>query len=140
MGENNNEASEIIKKEWKDELKLIENYIFEEITKKLDTYDIEDLVKSCVERSDGIKEILRRLSVIEGMLINLSNQLLYSGTSGTYTSSSTGTWNSSIWSGSNISSQTDGSDQANLANLGDLLSCYKEDTKVGTDSLTKCGK
>ena len=138
MGEdcNTTDASSVIKEEWKDELKLIENYIFDEITKKLDTYDIEDVVKSCVEKSDGIKEILRKLSVIEGMLISLSNQLSYSGT---YTRS-TGTWNPSIWSGSNISSQTDGSDQANLANLGDLLSCYKEDTKVGTDSLTKCGK
>lgn len=128
------DASNVIKKEWSEELKLIENYIFEEITKKIDTYDIEDIVKSCVEKSDGIKEILKKLSVIEGMLVNLSNQLLFQGS--TYTSSSPNSWNNSIWSSSNLTANI-GPDQVSL---GDLLS-VKEDISTKADSsTTECGK
>lgn len=129
------EASNVIKKEWSEELKLIENYIFEEITKKIDTYDIEDIVKSCVEKSDGIKEILKKLSVIEGMLVNLSNQLLFQGT--TYTSSSPNSWNNSIWSSSNLTANI-GPDQVSL---GDLLSVTHGDPSTLADSsTTECGK
>lgn len=135
MGEDNNtmDASSVIKEEWKDELKLIENYIFEEITKKIDTYDIEDIVKSCVEKSDGIKEILKKLNAIEGMLVNLSNQLLFQGT---YTSSSSGSWDNSIWKNSTLTANI-GPDQVSL---GDLLS-VKEDISTKADSSTaECGK
>lgn len=132
MGENNNtiDASGIIKKEWKDELKLIENYIFEEITKKIDTYDIEDIVKSCVEKSDGIKEILQKLSSIESMLVNLNN-LLYQGTTLTNSPS----WNQSAWGSSSLT--VTGPDQVSL---GDLLSVTYGETSTKADSSAKCGK
>lgn len=130
MGENNNntiDASVVIKKEWKDELKLIENYIFEEITKKLDTYDIEDVVKSCVEKSDGIKEILQKLNAIESMLVNLNN-LLYQGTTLTNSPS----WNQSVWGSSSLTAT--GPDQISL---GDLLGCYTGETSTKADSSGK---
>lgn len=133
MGENNNntiDASVVIKKEWKDELKLIENYIFEEITKKLDTYDIEDVVKSCVEKSDGIKEILQKLSSIESMLVNLNN-LLYQGTTLTNSPS----WNQSAWGSSSLT--VTGPDQVSL---GDLLSVTYGDPSTKADSSAECGK
>ena len=130
MGEDCNtlDASSVIKEEWKDELKLIENYIFDEITKKLDTYDIEDVVKSCVEKSDGIKEILRRLSSIENMLVNLNN-LLYQGTTLT---SSPNSWNSSVWGSSTLTAN--GPD---LTSLGDLLSVTYGETSAKADSSGK---
>lgn len=130
MGEdcNTTDASSVIKEEWKDELKLIENYIFDEITKKLDTYDIEDVVKSCVEKSDGIKEILRRLSSIESMLVNLNN-LLYQGTT---LGSSPNSWNSSVWGSSTLTAN--GPD---LTSLGDLLSVTYGETSTKADSSGK---
>ena len=131
---NIDDASNVIKKEWSEELKLIENYIFEEITKKIDTYDIEDIVKSCVEKSDGIKEILKKLSVIEGMLMNLSNQLLFQGT---YTSSSPNSWNNSIWSSSSNLTANIGPDQVRL---GDLLSVKEDISTIADSSTTESGK
>lgn len=134
MGEDNNtmDASSVIKEEWKDELKLIENYIFEEITKKIDTYDIEDIVKSCVEKSDGIKEILQKLNAIESMLVNLNN-LLYQGTTLT---NSPNSWGSSVWSSSSLTANGSGQGW-----LGDLLSVTPGDISTKADSSTaECGK
>lgn len=57
-----------LKASWSSELRLVENYIFDEITKKLDTYGVEDVVNRCVENSENFKKIWEKLISIEALL------------------------------------------------------------------------
>ena len=53
-----------LKASWSSELRLVENYIFDEITKKLDTYGVEDVVNRCIENSENFKKIWEKLNSI----------------------------------------------------------------------------
>ena len=88
-----------LKASWSSELRLVENYIFDEITKKLDTYGVEDIVNRCVENSENFKKIWEKLNSIEALL-----QIVASGYQ---QAQSWRDWNTPSYYGANTITTTD---------------------------------
>lgn len=89
-----------LKASWSSELRLVENYIFDEITKKLDTYGVEDVVNRCIENSENFKKIWEKLNSIESLL-----QIVASGYQ---QAQSWRDWNTTYYGANTVTTTADG--------------------------------